>query len=102
MSPPTPPRPSRSGTSRSPRSPPWTPPRAADAPRVHPAIAGNVLFERQGSRGDVEGGFARAAVRLAETFTHGRLSGSPLEPRGLVASWTGDRLTVWMSTQAPT
>ncbi len=36
-----------------------------------------------------------------ETFTHGRLSGSPLEPRGLVASWTGDRLTVWMSTQAP-
>ena len=75
--------------------------RAADAPRVHPAIGGNVLFERRGSRGDVEGGFARAAVRLAETFTHGRLSGSPLEPRGLVASWTGDRLTVWMSTQAP-
>jgi len=74
---------------------------AADAPRVHPGIAGNVLFERRGSRGDVDGAFARAAVRLAETFSHGRVSGAPLEPRGLVASWTGDRLTVWMSTQAP-
>jgi carbon-monoxide dehydrogenase large subunit len=74
---------------------------AAGAPRVHPGIAGNVLFERRGSRGDVDGAFARAAVRLAETFTHGRVSGAPLEPRGLVASWTGDRLTVWMSTQAP-
>jgi carbon-monoxide dehydrogenase large subunit len=75
--------------------------RAADGPRVHPAIAGNVLLERRGSRGDVDGGFARAAVRLAETFSHGRLSGSPLEPRGLIAAWAGDRLTVWMSTQAP-
>jgi aerobic carbon-monoxide dehydrogenase large subunit len=74
---------------------------AVGAPRVHPGIAGNVLFERRGSRGDVDGAFARAAVRLAETFTHGRVSGAPLEPRGLVASWTGDRLTVWMSTQAP-
>jgi aerobic carbon-monoxide dehydrogenase large subunit len=74
---------------------------ASDAPRVHASVAGNLLFERRHCRGDVDGAFARAAVRIAEGFTHGRVSASPLEPRGLVAAWDGARLTVWMSTQVP-
>ncbi len=74
---------------------------APGAPRVHDALLGNLLFERRNQRGDVEGGFARAAVRIAETFTHGRVSPSPLEARGIVASWDGGRLTAWMSTQVP-
>ncbi|HET6366861.1 MAG TPA: xanthine dehydrogenase family protein molybdopterin-binding subunit [Pseudomonadales bacterium] len=74
---------------------------APDAPRVHDALPGNLLFERRHRRGDVEEGFARAAVRIAETFTHARVSASPLETRGIVASWDGGRLTAWMSTQIP-
>jgi aerobic carbon-monoxide dehydrogenase large subunit len=74
---------------------------APGAPRVHDDVAGNLLFERWHSRGNVEDAFARAAVRVAETFFHGRVSASPLEARGLVAAWEGARLTVWMSTQVP-
>ena len=74
---------------------------APDAPRVHDALPGNLLFDRRRQRGDVEGAFAGAAVRIAETFTHARVSASPLEARGIVASWDGDRLTAWMSTQIP-
>jgi carbon-monoxide dehydrogenase large subunit len=63
--------------------------------------ADDVLFRRSGSRGDVEGAFARAAHVLRERFTHGRLAAAPLEPRGLVADWDGECLTVWASTQIP-
>src|SRR6059058_780574 len=60
-----------------------------------------VLFRRSHRRGDVEAAFAGAAVVLSETFTHGRLTASPLEPRGTVAAWDGETLTVWASSQTP-
>ena len=75
--------------------------RASGAPRVHDAVPGNLLFERASSRGDVDGGFAHAAVHLAETFHHDRVSASPLEPRGIVATWEGERLVLWINTQVP-
>jgi carbon-monoxide dehydrogenase large subunit len=62
---------------------------------------GHVLFERSHRRGDVDGAFARAPIVLRETFTHGRCTASPMEPRGLVADWDGETLTVWASTQTP-
>jgi aerobic carbon-monoxide dehydrogenase large subunit len=74
---------------------------APGAPLVHESVPGNLLFRSGNSRGDVDGAFARAAVVLRETFRHGRCSASPLEPRGIVASWEGKRLTVWTGTQAP-
>lgn len=73
----------------------------AGAPRLHQALADNVLFERQQAAGDVDGAFRQAALVLRETFAHGRVSASPLEPRGLVAHWDGERLTVWAGTQVP-
>jgi len=60
-----------------------------------------VLFRRTHRRGDVEAAFAGAAVVLSEAFTHGRLTASPLEPRGTVAAWDGETLTVWASSQTP-
>ncbi|HKZ05860.1 MAG TPA: xanthine dehydrogenase family protein molybdopterin-binding subunit [Methylomirabilota bacterium] len=75
--------------------------RAPDAPRLHEAAAGNILFRRRHTRGDVDGAFARAAHRVGERFSHGRVSAAPLEPRGLVARWEGERLTVWTGTQVP-
>ena len=60
-----------------------------------------VLFRRVRRRGDVEGVLAAAPVVVRETCTHGRLTAAPLEPRGLVADWDGETLTVWASTQTP-
>ena len=74
---------------------------ASGAPLLHEGVPGNVLFRRDYSYGDVDGAFARAHVVLRETFRHGRCSASPLEARGIVAAWEGERLTVWSGTQAP-
>jgi aerobic carbon-monoxide dehydrogenase large subunit len=71
------------------------------APRLHESVPGNALYARREGRGDVEAAFARAPIVLRERFSHARCSAVPLEPRGLVASWADDALTVWVGTQAP-
>ncbi|HKW94797.1 MAG TPA: xanthine dehydrogenase family protein molybdopterin-binding subunit, partial [Methylomirabilota bacterium] len=71
------------------------------SPRLHAEHASNVLFERHGSHGDVDGAFARAALVLRETFSHARCSASPLEARGLLAAWDGSALTCWSGCQVP-
>jgi aerobic carbon-monoxide dehydrogenase large subunit len=63
--------------------------------------SGHVLFRRAFATGDVDGAFAGAAVVVRETFCHGRCAPSPLEPRGVVADWDGETLTVWASSQTP-
>ena len=45
--------------------------------------------------------FAAAPLTFTETFTHGRCAAVPMEPRGAIADWDGDSLTVWASTQTP-
>ncbi len=70
----------------------------SDAPHVHEQ--GN----RSGSpgtheRGDVEAGFAEADVVLEEEFRTECQLHAPMEPHGCVASWDGDSLTIWESTQ---
>jgi carbon-monoxide dehydrogenase large subunit len=62
---------------------------------------GAVLFRRAHRQGDVATAFAGAAIVVGETFTHGRVAASPLEPRGLVADWDGEALVVWASSQTP-
>jgi carbon-monoxide dehydrogenase large subunit len=74
---------------------------APGAPLLHETAPGNVLVRRAVSRGDVDAAFAGAAVRVRERFRHGRCSAAPLEPRGIVAHWEDDRLTVWTGTQIP-
>ena len=74
---------------------------AEDAPRLHADHERNVLFERRHRHGDVERAFAAAAVVVEETFHHARLSASPLEPRGVIARWEGQALTLWTGTQVP-
>ena len=63
--------------------------------------AGCVLFRRGWCHGDVDAVFAAAPIVLRERFTHGRLAAAPMEPRGIVADWDGEALTVWASTQIP-
>ena len=69
---------------------------------IDQALASNqILFQRRHRQGDVDGAFARAAIVLRQTFEHGRCAPSPLEPRGILADWDGDALTIWSANQAP-
>jgi carbon-monoxide dehydrogenase large subunit len=60
-----------------------------------------ILFQRRYRQGDVQAAFARAAIVVGETFEHGRCAPSPLEPRGMIADWDGEALTVWSPNQSP-
>jgi carbon-monoxide dehydrogenase large subunit len=63
--------------------------------------AGQLLVRRTGSHGEVDSVFAAAPLTFIETFTHGRCAAVPMEPRGVIADWDGDTLTLWASTQTP-
>lgn len=49
--------------------------------------------------GDFEGAFARAAVRVDRTYTTPDQSHAMMEPHATIASWSGERLTLWTSNQ---
>ena len=49
--------------------------------------------------GDFESGFAKAAVRLDQTYTTPDQSQSAMEPMATIAAWDGDKLTIWTSNQ---
>ncbi|MBO0711887.1 MAG: xanthine dehydrogenase family protein molybdopterin-binding subunit [Acetobacteraceae bacterium] len=50
-------------------------------------------------RGDPDGVFASAPVRLEATYTTPVEHHNPMEPHATIAAWDGDRLTVWTATQ---
>jgi len=70
---------------------------ADGAPRVH--ADGNTVKTDRYTRGDVEKGFAAADVVLEQHYRTAAELHTPLERHGCVASWDGDRLTLWESTQ---
>lgn len=49
--------------------------------------------------GDFEGAFAAAPVQLDATYTTPDQSHMMMEPHASIASWEGDKLTVWTSNQ---
>lgn len=70
-----------------------------DAPPVHDG--GNLVGGEPITlgRGNVSEGFREADVIVEDTFSTPAHSGAALEPRAAVASWEGDKLTVWKSTR---
>jgi len=76
---------------------------APGAPRVHDDVEGNVCAHYTQRVGDVDDAFARAPHRFRERFVIDRGAASPMETRGVAASWDprAARLEVWDSTQAP-
>lgn len=75
----------------------------ASAAEGAPTISGtdkNVLKGRAAKKGDVEKAFAAAAAVAEGTYSLPCISHMCLEAHGLVAEWSGDKLTVWCSTQA--
>ncbi|MFD1950463.1 aldehyde oxidoreductase molybdenum-binding subunit PaoC [Sphingomonas arantia] len=49
--------------------------------------------------GDFAGAFARSAVKVDSTYTTPDQSHAMMEPHATIASWTGDKLTLWTSNQ---
>ncbi len=69
------------------------------APNVH--VNGNVAGEpKEYERGDVEAGFREADEVFDHTFTTQVALHNCLEPHGCTATWDGDQLTLWESTQS--
>lgn len=72
---------------------------AADAPSVRGGanLAGKKPIEF--SRGDVERGMTEAEMVFEQTYRTQSTSPLALEPRYSLASWDGDRLTVWKASR---
>jgi xanthine dehydrogenase YagR molybdenum-binding subunit len=50
-------------------------------------------------RGNVNGGFTSAPMKVDETYITPVEYHNPMEPHATIARWQGDKLTVWTSTQ---
>jgi carbon-monoxide dehydrogenase large subunit len=76
---------------------------APGADLVEPDWGDNLLITRDWRAGDVEAGLAAAERRTSGTVRSERITGVPLEGRGVIASWDrfAKRLTYWESTQNP-
>ena len=72
---------------------------AAGAPVVHEEIGSNVVAEWRQQVGDAAAALAAAPVVVKTRVRLSRGGAHPLEPRGLVARWEGDALTVWGAVQ---
>ncbi len=72
---------------------------AAGATVVHDEVGSNVVAEWRQQVGDAAAALAGAPVVVKTRVRLSRGGAHPLEPRGLVARWDGDSLTVWGAVQ---
>jgi aerobic carbon-monoxide dehydrogenase large subunit len=72
-----------------------------DSPLVHEHLGTNKICEWSLGGGDLEAGFAEADVVIERRIINHRIAGGAIEPRGVLAEYRGDKLTVWSSTQVP-
>ncbi len=68
---------------------------------IHSELGTNKTHEWSLGGGDIEAGFAEADVIVERRIVNHRISGAPIEPRGVVAEYRAGQLTVWSSTQVP-
>jgi CO/xanthine dehydrogenase Mo-binding subunit len=82
------------------------------SPLVHPDWAsyerdenmlsdGNTIARHTIVKGDADAAMAGAEVVVRSRFRSDASQGVPIEPRAVVAEWTGDQVTIWSSTQVP-
>jgi xanthine dehydrogenase YagR molybdenum-binding subunit len=72
---------------------------APGAPKLRQG--GNLVEEpKVDERGDVQAGLREAEVVVEETYTTQAALHNCLEPHGCTATWDGDHLTLWDSTQS--
>ncbi len=83
----------------------------ADSPLVHDSwqtyeSGETVQGHNIASRSSLDRGDAKAAMATAHTVVTSRYvadgsHAAPIEPRGVVAQWEGNKVTIWSSTQVP-
>ena len=61
------------------------------------AARGRVEADR--ARGDADGAFSNAPVKIEASYDIARENHNPMEPHATVAAWSGDRLTLWSKSQ---
>jgi carbon-monoxide dehydrogenase large subunit len=71
------------------------------SPLVHESLGTNKICEWSLGGGDLEAGFAEADVIVERRVVNHRTAGAAIEPRGVVAEFRVDKLTIWSSTQIP-
>ncbi|MGA8710607.1 MAG: molybdopterin cofactor-binding domain-containing protein [Thermoplasmata archaeon] len=69
--------------------------------RAHPAQGEDFWDVIHHTTGDVAAALASAPVTIHETYTTAYIAHVPMETHTVLASWEGDRLTVWMGGQTP-
>ena len=52
-------------------------------------------------KGDIEQGMRDADLVIKSRFVANGSHAAPIEPRAIVAQWSGDHVTIWTSTQVP-
>ena len=71
--------------------------------KTAPLTAGDLGDGTKGPKiarvGDFDGAFKAAPVQLDQTYTTPDESHAMMEPHATIASWSGDKLTVWTSNQ---
>jgi len=70
------------------------------APLARLETSSNICHRGTIDRGDVERGFASAAIVLEQTYTIPYQHQAYLEPHTATAEWAGDRLTLWAPHQS--
>ncbi|MEA2190441.1 MAG: aerobic carbon-monoxide dehydrogenase large subunit, partial [Solirubrobacteraceae bacterium] len=68
---------------------------------VHPSLGTNKTHEWSMGGGDVDQAIAEADVVIERRIVNHRTAGAAIEPRGVIAEYRYDQLTVWSSTQVP-
>ena len=64
-------------------------------------VSGDTGGRNPGTVGDVERGLTEADFKHTATYNIHYIAHVPLEPRGAVAEWVNEKLTVWTGTQRP-
>lgn len=80
----------------------WNAPQQTSSKTLFSDLRQTTTTGRGGTEtGSVEKAMAEADKKLERTYTVAYIAHAPLEPRAAVASWSGDKLTVWTGTQRP-
>lgn len=64
---------------------------------IPPDPGGHAVAEK--SRGNAVAAMAQAAVKVDATYDMARENHNPMEPHATIATWNGDRLTLWSKSQ---
>ncbi|WP_088342587.1 MULTISPECIES: xanthine dehydrogenase family protein molybdopterin-binding subunit [Rhodomicrobium] len=71
----------------------------ADLSKAYKPEKLNAGYETDSTLGDFEGAFAAAPVQIEQTYSTPYECHAAMEPHAALALWSGDELTVYMSTQ---